>query len=314
MKILSNLTYNKITLACSAVLLSVYMLAGCAGVSDVQLKKGNLFRDEIVGSSEAVADYDALVFKSSDAEIYGQILMPGQTFGAKRRPCVLMFHGFAGFGRFDDIGQALCRAGCVVLIPHHRGAWGSHGKYSISNSVKDAVNLVHYVKSPDFQAKYHVNPNAVFLLGHSMGGNTALNAAAEVSGVRGLVMLAPCDIGTMYQQMSKDEMRKFMIDNGLEVLKTDGFEAVYKDLAEHASEYAFPNAAQKLNKVNLFLVMGEWDTCISNELLKVFYDAARGNKTLPYCLSKNYKSRHGLMGARTQLSMDIADFILKSLE
>ena len=306
--------YPTMTLAYTAMLLSVFVLSGCTSVSETMLKKDNLFKDEIAASAEVVADYDALVFKSGDAEIYGQILMPGRSFGSRRRPCVLMFHGFAGFGRFDDIGQALCRAGCVVLIPHHRGAWGSHGKYSISHCVEDAVNLVHYVKSPDFQAKYHVDPEAVFLVGHSMGGNTALNAAAKTSGVRGLVMLAPCDIGTMYRQMSKDEMKTFLVDNGLEVLKTDGFEAVYKDLADHAAEYAFPNAAQKLNKVNLLLVMGEWDTCISNELLKVFFAAARGNNTLPSCISRNYKSRHGLMGARTQVCTDIAEFIQKSLE
>ena len=225
-----------------------------------------------------------------------------------------MFHGFAGFGRFDDIGQALCRAGCVVLIPHHRGAWGSRGKYSVSNCVRDAVNLVNYVRSPDFQAKYSIDPDAIFLIGHSMGGNTVLNAAVECPDVRGIVMLAPCDIGTMFRQMSEDEMRFFLVDNGLEVLHTDGFSAVYGDLARHAAAYSFPNAAQKLKKVNLFLVTGEWDTCISNDLLKTFYASAQENKSLLSCSCRSYKSRHGLMGVRTRLSRDIAEFILKCLE
>lgn len=293
--------------------LAAILLAGCAGTSPSRLKTENLFRDDSVRTSKTVSDYDALVFKSGGSEIYGQILIPDRSFGG-RRPCVLMFHGFAGFGRFDDVGQALCRTGCVVLIPHHRGAWGSQGKYSVSNCVQDAAGLVKYVKSPEFQKKYGIDPDAVFLIGHSMGGSTVLNAAAEVPGVRGIVMLAPCDIGTMYRQTPKDKMKFFMVDNGLEVLRTDGFEAVYSDLGRHAEQYAFPNAAKKLKNVRLFLVTGEWDTCISNDLLKVFYDAARSNKTLPSCSFKSYPARHGLMGVRTELSKDIADFIVSSLE
>ena len=302
--------------ACSILLAAVSCvipLTGFAEDSGARLKTENLFQDETPRSAETAADYDALVFKSGDAEIYGQILIPDRSFGSGR-PCVLMFHGFAGFGRFDDIGQALCRIGCVVVIPHHRGAWGSQGTYSVSHCVQDAAGLIEYVKTPEFQKKYSVDPDAVFLIGHSMGGNTVLNAAAEVPGVRGIVMLAPCDIGIMFRQMKKEDMRKFMIENGLEVLRTDGFDAVYADLGRHADRYAFPNAAKRLKDVRLFLAAGEWDTCISNDLLKTFYEAARENGSLPSCSFRSYPARHGLMGVRTKLSRDIADFIEKSLE
>ena len=272
-----------------------------------------LFHAGDLHSAKTAADYDALIFKSEGSEIYGQILKPDCSFGGQR-PCVLIFHGFAGFGRFDDVGQALCRAGCVVLIPHHRGAWGSQGKYSVSNCVQDAVALVKYVKSPEFQKKYHIDPDAVFLIGHSMGGNTVLNAAVGIPGVRGILMLAPCDIGTMYRQMPKDKMKNFMVENGLEVLRAGGFEAVYADLGRHAEQYAFQNAAKKLKNVRLLLVTGAWDTCISNDLLKVFFEAAQRNKSLPDCSFKSYPAKHGLMGVRTQLTRDIADFIVKSLE
>lgn len=309
----SSIARIKASVRFSVAVLAVMLLAGCSNAPDEILRQDRLFRDEAVLTSEAISDYDALLFKSEGDEIYGQILKPDSSFG-ENRPCVLMIHGFAGFARFDDIGQSLCRAGCVVLIPHHRGAWGSQGKYSISNCVQDVVNLVNHIRSPEFLAKYHIDSSAVFLVGHSMGGNTVLNAAVQVPGVRGLIMLAPCDIGTMFQQMSKDEMRSFMVDNGLEVLRTDGFDAVYHDLAEHASAYAFPNAAAKLKNVNLFLAIGEWDTCISNDLLKDFYFTAQKNQSLPSCSLKNYKSKHGLMGVRTQLSRDIADFMLNALK
>ena len=162
--------------------------------------------------------------------------------------------------------------------------------------------------------KYHTDADSVFLVGHSMGGNTVLNAAAQNSGVRGIVMLAPCDIGTTTLKTSKEEMRTFLAENGLDVLTTDGFEAVYDDLRRHAAEYAFPDAAGRLKKTSLLLITGEWDGCISNDMLKTFYEAAGRNKNLPLCLHRSYRSKHGLMGVRVRICCDIADFILKTCE
>ena len=291
----------------------VLLFSGCADRSGVVLQPRDLFRDTFPADREAAADYDALVCRVDGAEIYGQILIPDRSFG-ENRPCVLIFHGFAGFGRFDDVGQALCRAGCVVLIPHHRGAWGSQGKYSISNCVRDAAELIRHVKSREFRAKYPIDPKAVFLVGHSMGGNTVLQAAVEVPEVRGIVMLAPCDIGTMFRRTPKEEMRRFMIDNGLGVLRTDGFDAVYDDLARHAAEYAFPKAAGKLKNVGLLLITAEWDRCVSNELPRVFFSAARDNKSVSPRWYRSYPSGHGLMGVRTRVTRDIAGFILAASE
>lgn len=299
--------------AVTFIVMSAVVLTGGECVPRPPLDVKALFCDGGAGGRETASDCEALVFESGGSEIFGQILLPERSFGGAV-PCVLIFHGFAGFGRFDDIGQALCRAGCVVLIPHHRGAWGSRGKYTVSHCVEDAVNLVRYVRSPAFRKKYRIDPEAVFLIGHSMGGNTVLNAAAEVPGVRGIVMLAPCDIGTMFRKMPKEEMKKFMIDNGLAVLRTDGFEAVYDDLARHAADHAFPKAAARLKDVDLLLVTGEWDTCVPGGPVKDFYAAACAAGKNRIRTFKSYRARHGLMGVRTRITRDIADFILESLK
>jgi len=295
----------------AAVFAAAFLLAGCAGTGSLVLKTENLFRDEISPDPARLPNLDALIFKSGGSEIYGQVLKPDRSYG-ENRPCVLFFHGFAGFTRFDDIGQALCRAGCVVLIVHHRGAWGSQGKYSVSNCVGDAVDLIRYVRSAAFRNKYHTDAGSVYLVGHSMGGNTVLNAAVRSPGVRGIIMLAPCDIGTMVLKTSKAKMRTFLEENGLGVLRTDGFEAVYDDLVDHAADYAFPHAAGQLQNTSLLLITGELDSCISNDMLKVFYEAAGKNRKLPLCQHKNYRTEHGLMGSRVRITCDIADFILRT--
>ena len=62
-------TNHRRFIPCALAFLVVVILAGCAAGSP--LKTENLFRDDVVGTSETVADYDALVFASSGAEIYG---------------------------------------------------------------------------------------------------------------------------------------------------------------------------------------------------------------------------------------------------
>ena len=143
---------------------------------------------------------DALIFESDGATIYGQILVPAPKFGAAR-PCAIFCHGFAGFTRWDDVAHELCRAGIVVIIPHHRGAWGSEGEYTVTGCIRDAENLAAWAMSAETAAKYGIDPTAVWLVGHSMGGNTAVNAAARLPGLKGVVLIAPCDIGFMAGRM-----------------------------------------------------------------------------------------------------------------
>ena len=59
------------------------------------------------------------ILDSNGSHIYGEIMWPSQDF-PKPHPCVIMLHGYPGSARNDDISHALCRAGCVVLVPHNR--------------------------------------------------------------------------------------------------------------------------------------------------------------------------------------------------
>ena len=88
--------------------------------------------------------------------------------------------------------------------------------------------------------------------------------------------------------------------------------AVQNWAVRHAAEYAFPGAAGRLKNTALLLITGELDTCISNDMLKTFHEAAAHNNQLPLCLQKRYSSKHGLMGVRVRISRDIADFILRT--
>ena len=88
---------------------------------------------------------------------------------------------------FVDVLLALLRAGCVVAWVHHRGAWASQGMYLPTNCVDDTASLAAWAQTEEFCQKYDTDPNAVFLMGHSLGGNMVLNALCRTEGVHGAI-------------------------------------------------------------------------------------------------------------------------------
>ena len=251
---------------------------------------------------------EALVFDSDGSAIYGQILVPSPRFGNKR-PCAIICHGFAGFTRWDDVAHDLCRAGIIVLIPHHRGAWGSEGEYTVSGCIRDAENLANWVMSSDFSEKYGADATSVYLVGHSMGGNSAVNAAARVKNVRGVALIAPCDIGFMASKMPKLEMLSFLRGEGLDVLHRASDDALVDDIYANAAEMIFTNACASLGDRKVFLATGQYDSTVPAPPLDSFWTALPQNPN--FHLRKTYPCGHSMMGCRTELAAALAGFILK---
>ena len=249
---------------------------------------------------------DALAFKSEGSMIYGQVLVPSAKF-AGSRPCVIFCHGFAGFTRWDDVAHDLCRAGIAVVIPHHRGAWGSEGDYTVTGCIKDAENLARWAMGPETAAKYGLDTNAVYLVGHSMGGNSVVNAAARLPGVRGVALVAPCDIGFMAQSMGREELKRFLIGEGMLVLRRASDDSIVDDIIAHAAEMRFERAAKALDGKKVFLVTAEYDRTVPTEPLDSFWDKL-GDSVQKR--RKTYHAGHSLMGARLAFAADLKDFIL----
>ena len=266
----------------------------------------------VVGADENYANeaelprIDALVFKSEGSLIYGQVLVPSAKF-AGARPCVVFCHGFAGFTRWDDVAHDLCRAGIAVVIPHHRGAWGSEGEYTVSGCIRDAENLARWVMDAETAAKYGLDTNAVYLVGHSMGGNSAVNAAARLEGVRGVVLVAPCDIGFMAQQMEREALKSFLIGEGMLVLRRASDDSIVDDIVSNAASMRFVRAAPALKGKKVFLVTGEYDRVVPTEPLDAFW-ALLGDGVQKR--RQTYRAGHSLMGMRCAFASDLKDFIL----
>jgi len=118
-----------------------------------------------------------------------------QAQGAGPHPTVILLHGFPGFEKNLDLGQAMRRAGWNVLYFHYRGSWGSDGTFSFLHVIDDVAAVIAAVQEPAFAARYRVDPEGLALVGHSMGGFAALIAGAESSDIDCVASIAGANLG-----------------------------------------------------------------------------------------------------------------------
>lgn len=119
--------------------------------------------------------------------------------GAGPHPTVLLLHGLPGSERHGDLAHVLRRAGFHVAFIHYRGSWGSEGEFGVANCVEDAGAMLDYLRSPEVCEEHRIDPERLYLVGHSLGGGVALVAAASDPKVRGVAALAPADLGPLLE-------------------------------------------------------------------------------------------------------------------
>ena len=123
--------------------------------------------------------------------------LPGHIYlaaGAGPHPTVILLHGLPGNERNLDIAQALRRFGFNTLYFHYRGAWGAEGDYRFSHLPEDALAVLEYLREPERARELRVDTSALSLLGHSLGGFTALAAGARDDDLRCVIALSPANL------------------------------------------------------------------------------------------------------------------------
>lgn len=279
-------------------------------MSRIQLQY--LFQDKPYEPDAELSDYDSLNIVSGGCHIYGEIMWPDGSYSLPR-PCVVLFHGFPGSARNDDLAHALCRIGCVVLTPHHRGAWGSEGNYLISNCIEDAINIAECVRSKVFCQRYHIDPDSVFLIGHSMGANTVIHAARTLPWLRGIAILTPFDPIRQLQDGEEAQLRE-LLKQGT-ILHCEGPEAIFQDILNHQNHLGFENAFEALKDRNVVCAAGSKDLCApADKMFISLWHRLQSYETKSIQRFAEYSAGHGLLGCRCALITDIAQFISDVLE
>ena len=270
-----------------------------------------LFEDKLHNPEDLLSDSGAFEFPCGDGALWGQVMRPDGSFSGAR-PCVIFLHGFPGGNRNDDFAHALCRIGCVVLVIHHRGAWGSPGKYLVSNCIEDIKGLAEYVRSDAFLNEYHVDPESVYLFGHSMGGNNAINAGKELPWLRGLILMAPYNSTCYIRKGEENRLRDLM--QSARFLNSDGPDAIYDDILQHVEDWNFPHAAESLKNQNILILSGAYDEVAPEaDMVLPFWNQLQSHQTTALHRHISYPVSHALMGCRVMALKSIAEFLEDTL-
>ena len=199
-----------------------------------------------------------IAFDSHGSRLFGRLLLPDFFDQESRCPVVLMLHGHPGGDKNLDIGEALRANGFAVAVFSYRGVWGSHGDYLLSHNIEDVISAVDYLRQN--ADSYRLDPEKVFLFGHSMGGFSALNAMARGLKVSGAVLMAPCDTGYKYQ-FDRPGFDELMACKQTGYFRLASEFAMEEDAAVHAEQWYFPNLVSKLDKtISYCFIGGEKDT------------------------------------------------------
>ena len=115
--------------------------------------------------------------------------------GPGPHPTFVLLHGFPGYEKNLDIAQELRRQGFNALFFHYRGAWGADGEYSIAQLDDDALAVLSFLRQPENATKYRVDTSALSLLGHSLGGFTALAVGTQDDALVCVGAMSPVNMG-----------------------------------------------------------------------------------------------------------------------
>lgn len=130
------------------------------------------------------------------------------------------------------------------------------GTFSFAHAIEDADAEVAFVKDPVNIAKYHIDPNKIVILGHSMGGYMVASAAAHDPKVAGVVMISAWNIGGSFpppeagaaviEKAKKGMAASFIADNNVAPLAGCTAESLVAEAYAHRTEWNFDTFAPAL--------------------------------------------------------------------
>ena len=245
---------------------------------------------------------------SGGCRLFGYLLKPDKRYKGLY-PTVITSHGFPGYTTNNDIELALMRMGCVVIHMNHRGAWGSEGKYLFTNLKADLIAIAKWAHHNAIADQYEIDVDNIFLLGHSMGGQTVLNAAKNLDFIKGVVAMAAYDIGAAFGNHMEKELF-LMIENEGQCLNMDSASEVYENALNNREELSILNRYDALVGKNILLIAGTHDKIAppSKMLVPLAERLKKAGGNIEY---EKIAGNHSFLGQRMKLTEIVGAWIQK---
>jgi pimeloyl-ACP methyl ester carboxylesterase len=185
--------------------------------------------------------------------------------GSGPHATVVLLHGFPGNERNLDLAQDIRRAGWNVVYLDYRGSWGSPGDFSFSHCIEDVAAAVAYLREPSVATMLRIDLARIVLIGHSMGGFLAIQAASTDPGIAAVAVISPVDLGGMIPASLKKEQEPFVlrrlaesyIQQGIAPLQGCTPEGLARDNLTHAAEWSFSSKVMSLKSRPVLVVSAD---------------------------------------------------------
>lgn len=182
--------------------------------------------------------------------------------GEGPHPAVVLLHGFPGNERNLDLAQDIRRAGWDVLYFDYRGSWGSPGDFSFTHGIEDTAAAIDYLRAPEMARILRLDPARIVLIGHSMGGFMAVQAASADQRILGIGLISASDIGgrtpepaTPGQEQSAIKTLSARYEQwGMEPMSGCTPEGLAHETLANAAQWSFMARVQSLNSRPLLVV------------------------------------------------------------
>ena len=199
------------------------------------------------------------------------------------RPVVIYAHGFNGFkdwGNFDIIAKQFAAAGFVLLKFNfsHNGTspdqpevftdLEAFGNNNYSIQLKDLQLIIDWVSDPKNDYHVAINPNQIYLMGHSMGGGIAILHAAEDSRIKKIITWASIsECKTPWGSWPRDKMEEWeatgvqYYTNGRTKQELPMYYQLCEDYVQNAERLDIKKAIEKLT-IPVLICHGTLDTAV----------------------------------------------------
>lgn len=210
---------------------------------------------------------EGFIAESEGYQLLGTLYTPPKD---GKKPAALVLHGLPGFEKNYDIAMALRDRGCFALIFHYRGCWGSKGRYSflgIPDDVRAALTAL--------LRRQDVDPERVWVVGHSMGGFAALASSALDQRIKATISIAaPGDFKTM---PPPDETRLTGVVKFLSGVTVKGVVRQWRALGE---KYNPVDLVDEISPRPILVIQGEQDAVVPAVQAQEIYRHAKQPKEL----------------------------------